>query len=320
LGSSDETLGRLWSGVDLPGAGRVGKRRSAWGAAIARAAPYAMLAPAALLILALTVYPLLYSVRISLERRTGFAEPEFVGLENFSRLLHDQLFWNALEVTAIFTFAAVTLELGVGFGLALVVAARETRLTRWLRTIYLLPMIVAPIVVGIVWRLLYQADSGAVPYLASLVGLGQPDILGSPGLALPALIAVDVWEWTPFMFLVVLAGLQSLPQEPYEAARVDGAGRIQLFFTLTLPLLRPVLLVALLVRTMDAFTIFDQVFALTRGGPGTSTQVLGLYAYENAFRFSQLGYGAAIVFCMIVLLALVSIVMIRALRRGGATA
>jgi multiple sugar transport system permease protein len=279
-----------------------------------------MLAPAALLILGLTVYPLLYSVRISLERRTGFAEPEFVGLDNFERLLHDEFFWNALEVTAIFTFAAVTLELAAGFALALVVAARETRFTRWLRTIYLLPMIVAPIVVGIVWRLLYQADSGAVPYLASLVGLGQPDILGTPGLALPALIAVDVWEWTPFMFLVLLAGLQSLPQEPYEAARVDGAGKVQIFFTLTLPLLRPVLLVALLVRTMDAFTIFDQVFALTRGGPGTSTQVLGLYAYENAFRFSQLGYGAAIVFCMIVLLALVSIVMIRALRRGAAPA
>jgi multiple sugar transport system permease protein len=278
-----------------------------------------MLAPAALLVLGLTVYPLIYSVRISLERRTGFAEPEFVGLDNFSRLLHDEFFWNALEVTAVFTFGAVSIELVLGFALALVVAARESRLTRWLRTIYLLPMIVAPIVVGIVWRLLYQADSGAVPYLASVLGLGQPDILGSPSLALPALIVVDVWEWTPFMFLVLLAGLQSLPSEPYEAARMDGAGRVQIFLTLTLPLLRPVLLVALLVRTMDAFTIFDQVFALTRGGPGTSTQVLGLYAYENAFRFSQLGYGAAIVFCMIALLALVSTLMIRTLRRGAAS-
>jgi multiple sugar transport system permease protein len=318
--SAGKTLERLWADIEIPARRPRGARRTAWASALARAAPYAMLAPAALLILGLTVYPLLYSLRISLERRTGFAEPEFVGLDNFARLLQDEYFWNALEVTAIFTFGAVSIELVIGFALALVVAARETRFTRWLRTVYLLPMIVAPIVVGIVWRLLYQADSGAVPYLASLLGLGQPDILGSPGLALPALIAVDVWEWTPFMFLVLLAGLQSLPQEPYEAARMDGAGRVQLFFTMTLPLLRPVLLVALLVRTMDAFTIFDQVFALTRGGPGTSTQVLGLYAYENAFRFSQLGYGAAIVFCMILLLALVSIVMIRALRRAVAPA
>jgi multiple sugar transport system permease protein len=194
--------------------------------------------------------------------------------------------------------------------------AREGRLFRRIRIVYILPMVIAPIVVGIIWRLLYATGVGALPYFASLLGVRNFDILSSPQLALPGLVLLDIWEWTPFMFLVLLAGIQSLPSEPIEAARVDGASAPQIFLTIMLPMLRPIILVALLVRTMDAFTIFDQVFVLTNGGPGVTTQVISLYAYNTAFRFSQLGYAAAMVFCMLLFLVTVSVVLVRLMRRN----
>lgn len=308
---ANEALADLWAGIELPVHRRVRPRRFA---GLAPLAPYFMLLPAGIMLLGISLYPLLYSIRVSLQR-FSFEQPIDVGLLNYRLLLHDSLFWSSLRVTVTFAIAAVALETALGLGLALLMS-RETQLFRQLRMVYVLPMIIAPVVVGIVWRLLYSADVGAVPFLASVVGVHDFNILGSPTLALPGVVLLDVWEWTPFMFLVLLAGIQSLPTEPFEAARVDGARPVQLFLTIMLPMLRPILLVALLVRTMDAFTIFDQIFVLTRGGPGISTEVISLYAYKTAFKFSQIGYAAAIVFCMVVFLVIVSVTFIALLRRN----
>jgi multiple sugar transport system permease protein len=186
-----------------------------------------------------------------------------------------------------------------------------------IRSILIIPMIVAPVVVGIVWRLLYSSDVGLVGYVMQLIPGAPVSVLSSPALALPALILMDIWEWTPFMFLILLAGIQSLPQEPFEAARVDGASAWGSFTLVMLPMLRPVIMVAILIRAMDAFTIFDQVYVLTNGGPGTSTEVATLMVYKTAFRFSQIGYGAAMALALLALVMAISFAIVRALRAEG---
>ena len=178
----------------------------------------------------------------------------------------------------------------------------------------MIPMVVAPVVVGIVWRLLYSSDVGLLSYGVQLM-MGHPiSVLSNPSLALPAIILVDIWEWTPFMFLILLAGIQSLPQEPFEAARVDGAGPWSTFRYLTLPMLRHVIVVAVLIRALDAFTVFDQVFVLTQGGPGMATEVSTLMVYKTAFRFSQFGYAAAMAVTLLILVLFLSAAISRSLQ------
>jgi multiple sugar transport system permease protein len=312
--AATNSLRGLWAGVDLPAAP---PPRPAGAAAqlTRRLAPYLLLAPAGLLLLAISVYPIYYSLRVSLESRTSATVAQFVGLDNYERLLSDPAFWSSARITVTFTVAAVAIELLLGLALALVVSPLEGRVARGMRVVLILPMVIAPLIIGITWRIMYQS-TGPISYLAAQLGFGDVDLLGSGSTALPALIAIDVWEWTPFMFLILLAGLQSLPVEPYEAARVDGASRVRTFLTLTLPMLRPVLLVALLLRTIDAFAVFDQVYAVTGGGPGAETQVLGLYTYDLAFKYTQIGYAAAVAFAMLLMLLLVSVALMQGLRRS----
>jgi multiple sugar transport system permease protein len=158
--------------------------------------------------------------------------------------------------------------------------------------------------VGIVFRLIYASDVGLLASLAHAVGLAPPQILSNGGGAFAGLVLLDVWEWTPLMFLILLAGIQSMPVEPFEAARVDGAGAWRTFLDHTQPLLRPTILVAVTLRSIDALTSFDQVYVLTRGGPGTSTQLISIYGYQTFFQFQQVGYAAAMLF-MVALVFLV---------------
>jgi multiple sugar transport system permease protein len=180
-------------------------------------------------------------------------------------------------------------------------------------------MVVTPVVVAIVFRLIYANDAGMLTALSEALGGGQVDILSDPVRAFVGLIALDVWEWTPLVFLILLAGLQSLPQEPFEAAQVDGAGPWRTFVDLTLPMMRPVLAVAIVLRTIDAFGTFDQVFVLTRGGPGTSTKLISLYGYEVAFKFQQTGYAAALFVTVGLLILALALAAVRLLRRVEAT-
>ena len=281
------------SGADRPGAhwGSLGVLRLGFRTDLFR---WVMLAPSLVLLLGISVFPLLYSVQISLFSFRFGSPYKFVGVDNYLHLFRDRGFWDALAITTIFTFFAVTIEFLLGLGLALLVAG-DFRLKGLFRTAFMLPMVVTPVIVGITFRFIFTSDLGVVSYLTRLMFGKQFNFLSTPALALPAVIVVNVWEWTSFMFLILLAGLQSLPTEPFEAARVDGASPWHIFRDFTLPLLRPVILIALLIRTMDAFTTFDSIFILTAGGPGTSTETLSLYVYNTAFQFSQLGYAAAMV-------------------------
>lgn len=264
--------------------------------------PLLLIAPTAIFALAVTVLPLGYTVLASLQEFPLVRPPAFVGLQNYQNLLHDANFRGSLGTTLLFTVSATGIEFVLGLVLALLLK-EEFSLQGIIRSTLIIPMVIAPVVVGIIWRLLYNTDAGLFSFvIQSLFGTNL-SVLSSTTLALPALILVDIWEWTPFMFLILLAGIQSLPQEPFEAARVDGASPWNIFLHLTLPMLRPVIAVALLIRALDAFTVFDQVFVLTQGGPGTATEVATLMIYKTAFRFSQFGYAASMAIFLLVLVA-----------------
>jgi multiple sugar transport system permease protein len=279
---------------------------------------WTMLAPSLVLLLGVSVFPLAYSFDISLYSFRFGSPFGFVGLGNYVHLFRDPEFWGALWRTAAFTFFAVAIELLLGLALALLVSG-EFVLKSVFRTIFMLPMVVTPVIVGITFRFIFTSDLGIVSYLTRRIFGTQFNFLSTPALALPAVVVVNVWEWTSFMFLVLLAGLSSLPTEPFEAARVDGASPWQIFRDFTLPMLRPVILLAILIRTMDAFTTFDSIFILTGGGPGTSTETLSLYVYNTGFQFSQLGYAAAMGLALLLLLVAVSRGFIRFFGAGIAT-
>ena len=282
--------------------------------------PYAFLAPTVVLLLALTVYPLFYIVRISLYRLTPGGEV-FVGMENFLRLFQDAFFHQALWHTLVFAAVALALELGLGLVLALLLDSRIRARGLW-RSLFLLPMILPPVVAGVIWRLIYNPNFGVLNGLLQALGIDTTQLtwLADPSVALLSVIFVDVWEWTPFVFLILLAGLQAIPEEPYEAARMDGANAWQVFRDITLPLLRPAILVAVLLRTMDLLRIFDQVFILTQGGPGGATETISLYIYKTAFRFFDFGYAAAMSLALLVATLILSRLFIRLMQRTGETA
>jgi multiple sugar transport system permease protein len=273
-----------------------------------------LLIPTVLILLLLSVYPLIYAAYISLFNYRFGKLTNFIGLGNYQKLLGDVLFWESIKVTLIFAAVVVVVEFVLGLILALLLT-EEVRFRTFYRTALIIPMVLAPVVVGIIFRLLYDTEFGLPDYIVKNV-LHMPivDWLGNPNLSLFSLMLMDIWQWTPFMFIVLLAGLQSIPLDLYEAARVDGATFWQEFVSITLPMLRPTILVALLVRTMDAMRLFDQVFVLTQGGPGTTTEVLSFHIYQTAFKFTQLTYGAALLMVVLVITLIISTIYIRLLR------
>ena len=205
----------------------------------------------------------------------------------------DEQFLNALKNTIVFTVSAVTIEFLLGLGMALLLD-RYIRRWNFLKTILMIPMMLPPIAVAITFKLIYQPQFGVLNELCSSLGLPLQAWAGDVDLAMLSIMLADVWEWTPFIFLLMLAGLASLPDEPYEAAELDGASAWRKFWDLTLPFLKPVIAIALLLRVMDALRLFDIVFILTRGGPAGATETLSLYIFKVTFRFVDVGYAAAI--------------------------
>lgn len=282
-----------------------------------RALPYFFLAPAMAVLVALSIYPLVYAIRVSFQATTG--QQTVWSFQNFTRLASDNFFFEALAHTLVYAVIALTLEFLLGLGLA-VLMNQALRARSFFRALLLVPMMLPPVVVGVVWRLMLNSNFGAIN--GTLKGMGVDTTAltwtASPWLAFASVIAVDVWQWTPFVFLVLLAGLQAIPQEPYEAAVIDGSSSWQTFRNVTLPLLKPAILIALLLRTMDLLRVFDQIFILTEGGPGFATETISLYIYRTAFRFSNFGYAAAMSFVLLILTNIISLFYIRLLQRQEA--
>ena len=277
----------------------------------------ALFLPALLLLLATTTLPLVYLVWASLQRidlsmpwLTGFA-----GLENYAKLGGDTRFWHSLGLTFVYTGATVVLQVAVGLGLALLVM-QVKRGQALLRVAAILPIVLAPVVAGLFWRSLVLApDFGVVDFLTRALGLGSFNWLGDPQLALVSVIAIHTWQWTPFAFLVLLASLAALPPDIYEAARLDRAGPWQRFRHITLPMLRPAIVIVVILRMVTALSAFAAIFAATGGGPGSATEILNLYAYRLSFTELSVGYGAAVATVLLVLTLTVSFGLF-ALRRA----
>jgi multiple sugar transport system permease protein len=254
-----------------------------------------MLAPAMLVLLTLTIFPSIYMIIAAATRISPNPDLpwQFAGADNFLRLLTDEQFHVGLWNTLVFTVFAVGTEFLLGLGLALLLD-RYIRRLNFLKTILMLPMMLPPVAVAITWKLIYEPQFGVLNEIMFRLGLPLQAWAGDVRLAMFSVIVADVWQWTPFMFLLMLAGLASLPDEPYEAAAIDGASAWRQFWDLTLPFLKPVIAIALLLRFMDALRLFDLVFILTGGGPADRTKTLSLYIYQVAYRFADPSYAAAI--------------------------
>ena len=276
-----------------------------------------MLLPAAGLLAILTIYPLGRGLGLSFfSTEYGFADGPFVGLRNYSDLLGDRFFNRAIRNTVVFTVLATLTELAAGLGFALLLNRKFPG-----RAI-VLPVLVAPfvlstMVVTAIWSAWFHFDYGYLNNLLRSVGLGGVAWLHDPDLALYSLVLVDLWQTAPLVFLILLAGLQSISDEVYEAAKMDGAGPFHILRTITLPLLLPHLLLAGLLRSIESFKIFDKVHALTGGGPGVATETLSMFLYRQGFRFFEVGMASATAMIMVIIAgALAAFYAVMLLRRG----
>ncbi len=277
-------------------------------------------APTVFTLLCIVIFPLIFSLSLSLHDWNIFRQEgwQWRGLGNYADILFlDPYFRQSLKVTGFFLLGTVPLQFILGLAVALILYRITHKIIGFLRTTLIVPAIMTPIVVGIIWRLMYNPDLGMLNYLLSLIGLPPVNWTGMPMSALPSVMMADIWEWTPFMALILLAGLQALPREPYEAAVVDGASNWQTFRYITLPLLSPVMLVAILIRLMDSFKTFDLIFVLTQGGPGMSTETMNYYTYRYGFKFFHMGYASALSWLLVIIVTVISIILVKTIRSSG---
>lgn len=277
-----------------------------------------MLAPLLIFVVLIAIYPLFFSFYISFFKYR-LTDPNqtrtFLGLANYVDAFQDKMVRKSIANTLVFVFGTVTVELLLGLGLAFLMAG-EGRHMRIVRSFLLIPMALPPLVVGLVWKSLYNVDFGVIPYYFKQIGVDMGrGPLGELSTAMPAIILIDVWQWTALMMIIFLAGIKSLPIEPYEAAMVDGASRWQRFWHITLPLLKPTFLVALLLRTVQSFKVFDIIYATTSGGPGTATTVLNFHIFTVGMTFFDMGYAAALANILLIIIAILSVLYIIVLER-----
>ena len=271
-----------------------------------------MLMPATILLVGLTLFPFVVSFILSFTDysllRPG--QTKFIFLENYIELMKTDDFWIALRVTVVFTIFAVFIQVVLGVIFANLLH-HETRNISFLRTIYLLPLAITPIAATFTFRLMFNPSLGVLNYFLKVLGLPPQAWLASPSTALISLIVVDTWQWTPFILLICLGGLASLPNEPFEAAKVDGANSWQVFSKITVPMLYPFISLALLFRSIDAFKTFDIIYVLTSGGPGVLTRTLNLYAFKHGIEFLSMGYAGSIAIVMLIITIVVAQIFLR---------
>jgi multiple sugar transport system permease protein len=276
-------------------------------------------APAVLLVAAIIVYPIVYTVWMSLQDwfASSLTLPKFIGLANYQKILvGDPRFREAVVRTLYFTALVIAGETVLGVAMALLFN-REFWGRGLLRTLAILPMVATPVAIGLVFVMMYHPTLGVANYLVSLTGLAPFKWTYSSGTALYALAVVDIWQWTPLIMLIALAGLASLPQEPYEAARIDGATSLQAFWHITLPLLRPTIIVAVLFRAIDAIKTFDIIFIMTQGGPANSTETINILLFNQAFSYFNMGYASSMAVALFAVVMGASLILIK-LRRTAA--
>lgn len=282
-------------------------------------AAYLFLLPAVAVLAIGLIIPVINALQLSFQNwsmGTPWVSREFIGLESYARMLKDGAVRQSLWVTLRFAFWVLVSEMALGTFLALMLE-KPVKGAAIFRTLFILPLMVSPVAVGLIWRYLYdgrigiinhylQAIGKAIPFLQNL-GFVRHQFLGDPALALPSIIVTDIWQWTPFIFIIVLAGLQSLPSEVTEAAYIDGANWLQMTLLIKLPMVRTILLVTLLMRIIDVFRALEVMYVMTFGGPGLSTELLSLHIYKTAFTAQQLGYASTIAVLLMAIILVFSI-------------
>jgi multiple sugar transport system permease protein len=288
--------------------------------------PWVLMAPTLIVLFAFGIYPFLNALYIA-SQNIILSRPNsprfFVGLYQYQAVIQDPEFWHALRITIWFTVQAVFIQFWLGLGLALLFR-RILVGASVLRIFILIPMILPPLVAALIWRYMFYPGGGLVTYYAGgitrALGLGEIPFLSDPSIAFHTLVFVDVWEWTPFMFLMMTAGLASIPRQPYEAAEIDGASSWRVFWTITLPLLKPAILIAVIIRTMDAFRTYELIVVMTRGGPGNATTTLNVYLTKTGLEFFDASKAAAISLIMMMIIIVMSLIFIRAMRMRSQSA
>lgn len=264
--------------------------------------------PAVVVITCVIVFPWMFTLWMSLFDWKIGSKATFAGLGNYADLLTNARFLESIAHTLIFTTLAVVAPLVLGTAAALVFNQQFAWRGFW-RGAFVLPMMATPVAIALVWVMMFHPQQGVLNYLLSLVGIGPSEWVYSPKLAILCLVMVDVWQWTPLVMLIVLGGLASLPTDPFEAAYMEGASRWQTFRYVTRPLLMPFILVAAVVRLIDALKTFDTIYVITQGGPGTSTETINIYLYLQAFSFYQIGKSSAVVVVFFVLVVALSMLL-----------
>ncbi len=276
------------------------------------------LLPTVVVLATISIYPTYYLISTSLTNRSmasATALVQFIGGRHYLDLLTDPYTFNALKVSVLFTLFTVGVSFVIGMGVAYLLSQDFMQKYAFVRIFFIIPMVMAPVVIGLTWRIMLWPDFGIINALLGLVNLPQKGWLAQAGTALPTVIFIDVWEWTPFVILVLLAGFQSLPKDPVEAAYVDGATSWQVFRHVSLPLLKPIILVVLLLRLIQAFQWADTIIVMTNGGPGVATQTVSFYTYQLAFVSFDVGRASAMAVIILIITILLSTALVRSLRR-----
>lgn len=272
---------------------------------------YLFISPFFILFAVFMLFPFVYSFWISLHNWDGISIPTFVGLANYRDLLRDELFWKSLYNTVYILVLNIPLQLGLALALAVVLNSEVVRGRSTMQLIYFMPIIVSVVVVAIVFSLLYDSYTGLINYFLEWLGLRGIPWLSSEAWSKLSIVLLITWRWTGYNMVILLAGLQAIPHELYEAGRIDGTNAWKAFRHITLPLIKPVLLFCLIMSIIGLFKIFTEPYILTFGGPNNSSQTMVTYIYNNAFRYSKLGYGSALAYVLFLLVLVASVINLK---------
>ena len=265
--------------------------------------------PALLVVSAVIIFPWAFTLWMSANSWTLGQASSFVGMENYLHLFQDERFWESLWHTLYYTTLSVVLPLFLGTVAALIFDA-QFPLRGFLRGVFVMPMMATPVAIALVWTMMFHPQLGILNYFLSLAGIEPQAWIYNQATVIPSLVLVETWQWTPLVMLIVLGGLAAVPREPYESAEIDGANGWQKFRYLTLPMIGPFLMIAVIIRTIDALKSFDIIYAMTQGGPGTASETINIYLYNVAFSYYNIGYGSAMAIVFFILIVLLSFVLL----------
>ncbi|MDP9788392.1 multiple sugar transport system permease protein [Agrobacterium tumefaciens] len=283
----------------------------------ARLAPnyWPFVIPALVVISAVIVFPWVFTLWMSAHRWTLGQEQSFIGFENYIRLASDGRFWESLWHTLIYTVLSVVAPLFLGTLAALVFDA-QFPLRGFLRGVFVMPMMATPVAIALVWTMMFHPQLGVLNYLLSFIHIGPLEWIYNQSTVIPSLVLVETWQWTPLVMLIVLGGLAAVPREPYESAEIDGANAWQKFRYLTMPMIAPFLMIAVIIRSIDAVKSFDIIYAMTQGGPGTASETINIYLYNTAFSYYDIGYGSAMAVVFFIIIVALSFVLLMVRQRA----